>query len=336
MSWAIWIAGLPGRGERGQMEAAEEMIRTRGVPVRLLDLDAIWRDLSPGDDGAGAERELVHRALGYVVAQLTEAQMPVIVATTTPSNLCARAGEPGATARDAAPYEHGRALEHVLDTTRMDVATATDVVAALAERLAAGARERRPSLSGWAMWITGRPGSGKTTLARRVAEALSAGSAPVRILDLASARAAIVGREWATEPQEAFVHQALTLATKILTEGGVDVILDATAPRRAWREAARKWITHFAEVQLVCPSEICEERERATRWGLGGARSSEGEGFVARPDIVVDYEESWHPDLRLHTHAPDLLTTVEDVLGLARRLEQAARLQSTEVERTLP
>ena len=336
MSWAMWIAGLPGRGERGQMEAAEEMIRTRGVPVRLLDLDAIWRDLSAKHDGAEAEREFVHRALGYVVAQLTEAQVSVIVATTTPSNLHARAGEPDATARGAAPYEHGRPPELMLDTTRMDVATAMDVVAALAERLAAVARERRASSSGWAMWITGRPGSGKTTLAWRVAEALSADSAPVRILDLGSARAAIVGREWTTEPQEAFVHRTLTLATKILTESGVDVILDATAPRRAWREAARKWITHFAEVQLVCPSEICEERERATRWGLGGARSGKGEGFMARPDIVVDYEESWHPDLRLHTHAPDLPTTVEEVLRLARGLERAARLQSTGVERTLP
>jgi adenylylsulfate kinase len=335
MSWAIWIAGPPASGAKGPREAAEEMFRSRGLPVRLLDLDTIWRHLSPGKDGARAERELLHRALGYVMAQLTEAKLAVIVTTTAPSKLPARAGEPDATAHGAAPYEHGPLPELLLDTTRMDVATATGVVVALAERLAAGARERRPRCSGWAMWITGRPGSGKTTLARRVAEALLAGSMPVRILDLASARAAIVGREWATEPQEALVHRALALTTKILTESGVNVILDATAPRRAWRDVARKWVTHFAEVQLVCPSEICGERERATRWGLGGARSREGRSFWA-PEIVVDYEESWHPDLRLHTHAPDLLTAVEEVVWLARRLERAAHLQSIGAEKTLP
>src|SRR5262249_26403609 len=277
MSWAMWIAGLPGRGERGQMEAAEEMIRTRGVPVRLLDLDAIWRDLSAKHDGAEAEREFVHRALGYVAAQLTEAQVSVIVATTTPSNLHARAGEPDATARGAAPYEHGRPPELMLDTTRMDVATAMDVVAALAERLAAVARERRASSSGGGMWVTGRPRGGETTLAWRGAPGPPRAPAPGPVPRPPSPPAPPAWREWATEPQEAFVHRALTLATKILTESGVDVILDATAPRRAWREAARKWITHFAEVQLVCPSEICEERERATRWGLGGARSGKGE-----------------------------------------------------------
>jgi adenylate kinase family enzyme len=61
----------------------------------------------------------------------------------------------------------------------------------------------------WAIWITGRPGSGKTRLATRVAEALQTWPVTVKVLNLA-----------------------------------------ATASRRAWRDAAREWIAHFAEVQL--------------------------------------------------------------------------------------
>jgi len=114
------------------------------------------------------------------------------------------------------------------------------------------------------------------------------------------------------------------------------VILDATAPRRAWRQTAREWITHFAEVQLDCPSEICAERERAVRWHLGDALAEEAGDTAVRPDIVLDYEESWHPDLRLRTHAPDLTTTVDQVVQLARRLERAAHLRSTAGERTRP
>ena len=123
----------------------------------------------------------------------------------------------------------------------------------------------------WAIWITGRPGSGKTTLATRVAEALQTWPVTVKVLDLAAARRTIVGRAWALDAEEEIVHRALAYAAKLLTEAGVAVVLDATAPRRAWRDAAREWITHFAEVQLVCPPELCFVREQATRWALGGA-----------------------------------------------------------------
>lgn len=232
--------------------------------------------------------------------------------------------------------ESGRPPELLLDMVHMSIATAGEAVASLAKRLAIGVPATRERRLGWAIWITGRPGSGKTTVARRVAENLSARGVAVQVLDLASARRAIVGREWATEKQEAFVNRALTLAAKMLTEAGEAVVLDATAPRRAWREQARKCMAHFAEVQLVCSSETCEERERAARWGLSGAGSMDAGGIAAGPDIVVDYEESWHPELRLHTHALDLPTTVEEVLRLAVRLERAARLERTEVERTEP
>ena len=40
----------------------------------------------------------------------------------------------------------------------------------------------------WAIWITGRPGSGKTVLAGRVAEALAARGIPARVLDLGAVR----------------------------------------------------------------------------------------------------------------------------------------------------
>jgi len=356
-------------------EAAAEILRERGMRVRLLQLDEFRMSLASDPDCL--EPELVHRALGYVAARITEAAVPVLVEATADcwqgrelarSTIprfaevrpgCLRDGsrepqhaqpvndacvpmraeppQPGTTIDDmAVPRDPAFAPALVIGPLPSDVTIAAYAVASLAKRLAAGAPERSERRLGWAIWITGRPGSGKTTLARRVVKALAVDSVRVEVLDLAQARRAIVGREWATDEQDALVHRTLALIAKILTEAGVPVILDATAPRRAWRQVAREWIAHFAEVQLVCPSEICEERERGARWRLAGTRAGDDGTTMTRPDITLDYEESSHPDLRLQTDIPNLMTTVEEVVRLVRRLEAAPRALSTDTERIIP
>jgi hypothetical protein len=55
---------------------------------------------------------------------------------------------------------------------------------------------------------------------------------------------------------------------------------------------------------------------------------------TAVPDIALDYEESLCPELRLHTHAPDLGISVEEVLQLAKRLERTATARAIDKERS--
>jgi adenylylsulfate kinase len=350
VSWAVWISGLPGSGKTAVARATAELLQERGEPVRVLELDTILPRLIPEPKYTENERELVYRALGYMAARLTEAGIPVIVDATAHRRgwrELARAtirrfaevqleGRPGTTvpAGDVS-YEPALAPELVIDTTRTDVAAGASAVASLAEQLASGTPGGREGVTRWAIWITGRPGSGKTTLARRVAEVLATEPVPTTVLDLAFARRFIAGREWATDRQEEIVHRTLALTAKLLTEAGVAVILDATAPRRAWRELGRQWIAHFAEVQLICPAEVCAARERAARWHLGGARLDPTGTGTAAPDIALAYEESLHPELRLHTHAPNLTISVEEVLRLARRLERRATGRVTDQERSI-
>jgi adenylylsulfate kinase len=133
---------------------------------------------------------------------------------------------------------------------------------------------------------------------------------------------AVLGAPPDSEVEREFVHRTLAYTAKLLTDAGVSVIVDATAPRRAWRDLARELIAHFAEIQLLCPPNLCIDRERAVRWDLG-VRPFSGHstaGGVSAPDIVLEYERSLRAELTIYTDVQAPWTAVEEVLTLARQL----------------
>ena len=293
-----------------------------GVPV-IIDATAhrrAWRELARAAIARFAEVQLV---CPLDVCRERERTRPVGHA---PRDIYGRAGQPGATVPGVdVPYETALEPELVIDTSKEDVEEASARIAALARALGPASPDAaEPPSDGWAIWITGRPGSGKTTVAKRVAETLMARGTPVKVLDVNTVRRFLLGEEPAAAGQQEIVHRVLICLGKLLTEAGVAVILDATAPRRVWREAARALIPCFAEVQLVCPAEICLERERASRWGLGAKprQRAAGPAQATLPDVAVDYEESLKPELVLHTHVHDPWSTVEQVLFLVHRLRR--------------
>jgi len=168
----------------------------------------------------------------------------------------------------------------------------------------------------WAIWITGLPGSGKTTVARGVAQALSYRGLRVSVLELSAVRLALLGGRQETEHERDIVHRALAYTAKTLADAGVPVIIDATAPRREWREWARTLIPHFGEVQLLCPPDVCSTREQEARWLNADVEIPSG------PDLVVDYELSLRPELTIDMYAHGVWTAVDDVLTLAHKLER--------------
>jgi adenylylsulfate kinase len=108
------------------------------------------------------------------------------------------------------------------------------------------------------VWLTGLPGSGKTTIASLVAQALSERGVAVRILDLADVLAFVANRVRSSLAED-IAHRALVYAAKRLSAAGVVVIVDATAPSRAWRDLARETVGRFAEVQLESPAAAAAE-----------------------------------------------------------------------------
>jgi adenylylsulfate kinase len=241
-----------------------------------------------------------------------------------PAGIYAAAGRPGATVPGVdVPYEEATDPELLVNTVAESPEEAAARIAALATDLArnAGGHRRRPARPAWALWITGLPGSGKTTLASAVAEALARRGLSARLLALDQLRDFVVPAEAHSSAADEVAYRALVCAAKLLSEAGIAVIIDATAPRRRWRELARDLIAPYAEVQLICPPEVCDTRERAGRWTPATWVCATRSSATRAPDIVLDYEVSLNPDLIVHTNLTTVWSATDEIVMLAHRLQ---------------
>jgi adenylylsulfate kinase len=291
------------------------VVTEAGAPV-IIDATAhrrVWRDCARTEIPQFAEVQLICPV--EVARDRERTREP----GHAPRDIYARAGGPGATVPGVdVPYEPTLSPELAIDTERDGMDASVDRIVELARDLAKrSASVTSATAASWAIWITGRPGSGKTTLATRVAEAVAFRGQRVTVLDRKSLHRFGLHEAGASESEQQIVHRALACAAHILVEAGMAVIVDATAPRRSWREAARERIPRFAEVQLLCPVEVCIERERATRWHGGSVGK-----WDASPDICIEYEEAVRPELVLDTNAHDTWSLVEQILFVVNRLRR--------------
>lgn len=174
----------------------------------------------------------------------------------------------------------------------------------------------------WAIWITGPPASGKSAIAGAVTAALRSRGRTVTWLELDEVRASVTPDPRYTEAERDRVYRALGYMATLLVEAGRPVIIDATAHRRVWRDLVRAAVPRFAEVQLMCPIEVCREREQ-TRSGHAPRNiyARAGRPGATVPGVDVPYEVARAPELLIDTTKDSLGGSVERVVGLVEHLE---------------
>ena len=172
----------------------------------------------------------------------------------------------------------------------------------------------------WAVWITGLPGSGKSVIARAVAKTLHAGGEDVRVLELDAIRHVITPAATYTDAEREAVYRALVYIGARLVDAGIPVILDATAHRRAWRDLARAALPRFAEVQLLCPLEVCRQREAVRPRGAAppGIYAGATRTGARVPGVNVEYEFALDPELQIDTTAHSVDAAAAVIVDMIR------------------
>lgn len=164
---------------------------------------------------------------------------------------------------------------------------------------------------GFAIWLTGLPASGKSTLAKALADALDASGLPTQILDSDELRAVLTPQPTYSERERDWFYATLVYLARLLTENGVNVLLAATATRRAYRERGRKSISQFMEVYVRCSLETAMARDSKGTY----TRALAGEATTV-PGVQIPYEAPRTPDVLVNTE----FECVE--VGVARILDK--------------
>jgi adenylylsulfate kinase len=158
---------------------------------------------------------------------------------------------------------------------------------------------------GWCVWVTGLPGSGKSTVANLLLEKLKSERIHAQLVSIDMLRHAVTPKPSYSEEERDMVYAALVFVARLLTKNGVNVVLDATGNRRRYREQAREQIARFFEVYLRCPLNVCMSREAERRETFQAPKQIYKKGLAGKsqtvPGVNVPYEKPKHPEIIIDT-----------------------------------
>lgn len=148
----------------------------------------------------------------------------------------------------------------------------------------------------FAIWLTGLPASGKSTIAAALRPKLEARGLQVEVLESDAVRRVLTPRPTYSHEERDLFYRALAFLCSRLVAHGVTVIVDATANRRVYRDFARNLVPVFLEVAVECPLDVCMGRDRKGTYRKGLAGES-----TTVPGLQDGYEAPVSPELRINS-----------------------------------
>ncbi|HKW04422.1 MAG TPA: adenylyl-sulfate kinase [Nitrososphaerales archaeon] len=173
---------------------------------------------------------------------------------------------------------------------------------------------------GTVIWFCGLPGSGKSTISNIVRKSLQSEGIQTVYLSMDELRKNLFPNPSYSNEERDLAYRTLGLIASFISRAGSNVIVDATAHKRKWRDLARKNCRNFVEIYIKCPVEICIQRETNRRGqkvirkrlyldalkrlktgkkikGLGKVPGVDERFEESNPEIVIDSSSKRPPEL---------------------------------------
>ena len=163
----------------------------------------------------------------------------------------------------------------------------------------------------FAIWLTGLPASGKSSIVARLVPKFESLGMSVEVLESDAVRRILTPNPSYSNEERDLFYRALAFLGSRLFAHGINVIFDATASRREYREFARSLIPDLLEVSIECPLEVCMERDKkgTYRRGLQGGSSTV-------PGLQEPYEAPLSPALAIDTTVVSPDAAADQILAL--------------------
>jgi adenylylsulfate kinase len=179
---------------------------------------------------------------------------------------------------------------------------------------------------GFALWFTGLPSAGKTTIAKIVEQILRENKIKVEVLDGDEVRENLSPRlGFSKEDRDQHIRR-IAYVSKLLVRNGVVSIIAAISPYRQIRDQARQTIGRFVEIYVNCPVEVCIERD--VKGLYKKALAGQIQNFTGISD---PYEEPLNPELVILSHQE---TPEQSARRVIARLEELGYMESVSASGT--
>jgi bifunctional enzyme CysN/CysC len=178
------------------------------------------------------------------------------------------------------------------------------------------ARERLNGMRSGVIWLTGLPGSGKSTIADELERRLFERGVRCYVLDGDAVRQTL-SEDLGFSPEDRAENvRRVARTAQLMMDAGLVVIVSLVSPFRADRERAREMFadSDFMEAFVDTPLETCIQRDPK---GLYARASSSAQTQMT--GMGQGYEPPLHPDLHLDGTAPVSESVDRVVAAISRR-----------------